>query len=333
MNRPESSSSRRIESVHSLRGIASLAVALFHLSDGPHLPTLLHSICSYGKFGVEVFFVISGFVLPYSLWRAGYVGTFRNYRSFLWKRVVRLDPPYLATIAFILVLDWLSSKSAAYQGSPFSIDILRLLSHLGYLVGLLGMNWLNPVFWTLAIECQFYLLIAALHSLLVHSSVFVRSGAILLLLGLSFIGPPQKYVLNYLPFFVLGIVIFQCHVHLSSKLEVAFATALAAIVIYSRMGLDVAIIGCLGAGLILLLPDWKDSTLSFLGNISYSLYLLHVPLGGRVINLSRRLQLSSLESILVLCLAVGLSVAFAYLLWRFVERPSQRYAASIRFSG
>ena len=101
----------RVETVHSLRGLAALAVAFFHFSNGNpnfYVPPVLRAIGANGWLGVEVFFVISGFILPYSLWRAGYQLSPSNFGRFVWKRVVRLDPPYFGTIALVLLLAYLS---------------------------------------------------------------------------------------------------------------------------------------------------------------------------------------------------------------------------------
>ena len=96
----------RIHVLDSLRGVASLAVCWMHLTsfkyntpDGPFYSSL-RLTGSYGWLGVEVFFVISGFVIPYSLDRAGY--RLRDYPRFVAKRLVRLDPPYLAAVAAIV---------------------------------------------------------------------------------------------------------------------------------------------------------------------------------------------------------------------------------------
>src|SRR3954470_23823868 len=67
--------SMRIPVLDPLRGIAALAVTWFHFTNGRpgYLPSgLLKSSGSFGWLGVEVFFVISGFVIPYALWGAGY---------------------------------------------------------------------------------------------------------------------------------------------------------------------------------------------------------------------------------------------------------------------
>src|SRR4051812_47773396 len=103
-----------------MRGLASFAVCWYHVTHGNAAflsPGVLKSSGSYGWLGVEVFFVISGFVIPYALQGSKY--RIRDCGTFLLKRVVRLDPPYFATICVILVLGYLSAKTPGFAGEPF----------------------------------------------------------------------------------------------------------------------------------------------------------------------------------------------------------------------
>jgi peptidoglycan/LPS O-acetylase OafA/YrhL len=65
----------RVQSVEYLRGLAALAVMWFHFTQGGNFVPdgWIKSSGTYAYLGVEVFFVISGFVIPYSLASAGYV--------------------------------------------------------------------------------------------------------------------------------------------------------------------------------------------------------------------------------------------------------------------
>ena len=87
----------RVESVDCLRGIAVGMVVLMHLFVGANSGLkggqIIEPVLRYGWLGVDVFFVISGFIIPFSLHRSGYqIGQFGR---FLLKRIIRLDPPYL----------------------------------------------------------------------------------------------------------------------------------------------------------------------------------------------------------------------------------------------
>ena len=320
--------------VDSLRGLAALSVALAHFCLGSpefYAPPILKSIGGFGFHGVDVFFVISGFVLPYSLWRAGYWLTLTNFRRFVWKRVVRIDPPYLVTIVLTVLMAWLSTLAPGYHGQPFRIDLSVMVWHLGYLNAFVHERWLSPVFWTLAIECQFYLLIAVLYPLVVSARRSLRLGIPLVLLATSFFGLGDDVVTTHLPLFVCGIAAFQYLVGICTWQEMASLLLAAAGAAYFQSGAVLMLVG-LGSALVLIrLPQWSNPTLSFFGTLSYSLYLLHVPFGGRVINLALRLPAGNLTSVVAILAAFVVSLGAAYILCRLVEQPAQKYAASLRF--
>ena len=94
--------------------------------------------------GVEVFFVIFGFVIPYSLLKSKF--SFKNYGGFLKKRFVRIEPAYLISIVVIILLNYCSTLVASYQGTPFSISPRTLILHLGYLINFFDEVWLSPVY-------------------------------------------------------------------------------------------------------------------------------------------------------------------------------------------
>src|SRR6476659_1629485 len=90
----------RVGTIDVLRGVAAVAVAWFHFTNGNQQfmsAGLIKSSGHYGWLGVEVFFVVSGFIIPYSLYRGGYRVRL-HWRRFVAKRILRLDPPYIAAI-------------------------------------------------------------------------------------------------------------------------------------------------------------------------------------------------------------------------------------------
>jgi peptidoglycan/LPS O-acetylase OafA/YrhL len=73
--------------------------------------------------------------------------------------------------------------------------------------------------------------------------------------------------------------------------------------------------------------------LVFLGFISYSLYLLHVPIGGRVINLAGRRPHTLPVELGAVTAAMAVSLMAAWLLYPMVERPSQKWSARFHYHG
>jgi peptidoglycan/LPS O-acetylase OafA/YrhL len=104
--------------IDSLRGIAALMVVVFHASIGLD-KSWLSGIASYGKYGVIIFFVISGFIIPYSLYKSESKQTFRGMSNFLLRRVLRLNPPYYVVL-FLTVLFYMSVK--AIIAVPFRME-------------------------------------------------------------------------------------------------------------------------------------------------------------------------------------------------------------------
>ena len=322
----------RLPFVDALRGLAAVAVAWFHFTHGNtgFLPEgTLKASGSYGWCGIQIFFVISGFILPWSLNRAGY--TLRAYGKFLARRIVRIDPPYYAAIALTLMLGYLSSVVPGYKGESFHLVWPQVLGHVGFLNAFTGYPWLNPAFWTLAIEFQYYLLLGLLMPLLVSSGMRVWS-----LIAVAFLLAPaavhsDRLMPHYACLFLLGIITFQYRSGLIGWF-VYMSTALAAGADLWFLGnAATAIAGTLTA-LAIAFVGLELKPLSWLGTLSYSLYLLHVPVGGRVVNAGMRLPHTAPVQCLVLTAAMGLSLASAYIFYILIEKPACRWAAEIGFS-
>ena len=142
---------QRLPVLDALRGLAAVGVALVHFTIEMHA-TWFQQVCHWGWLGVDVFFVISGFVIPLSLVGTGYHFT-SGYLRFLSKRLVRLHPPYLATVLVLMGI-------SIYHSSTSLLEIAKVFaSHALLLNGLINEPWLSGVFWSLAIEMQFYLFI------------------------------------------------------------------------------------------------------------------------------------------------------------------------------
>jgi peptidoglycan/LPS O-acetylase OafA/YrhL len=200
----------RIEVVDSMRGIAALSVCIFHLTNGNAgflAASTLKSVASYGWLGVEVFFVISGFVIPYALHNAGY--GLGQYGKFLLKRVVRLDPPYLATILFLIPIGYLSAMAPGFQGAKFHVSLPQAILHIAYLNTFFGYEWLNPVFWSLAIELQYYVLVGLLFPLISNRRTLVRFGLFVSLGLLAVLVPAERFVFHWGFLFMFGMLAFH----------------------------------------------------------------------------------------------------------------------------
>jgi len=323
----------RIEVVQSLRGIAALAVVWFHFTNGNvHFlrEGLLKTSGAYGWLGVDIFFVISGFILPYSLFRAQYRPNLANYARFLWKRISRLDPPYLASLVIVLMLGYLSAVMPGYHGSPPNYSSLTILMHLGYVNAFFGYPWLNVVYWSLAIEFQYYLLIGLVFPLLLSKNRAVRL-LLLSILGLSAVLIPSGgLVFHYFFLFIMGFAAFLSRSAIVERWEMLAVLGFALVGATATVGGASALAG-IATSVVILAVGGTNRVLALFGELSYSLYLTHVPVGGRVINLGERLGGGWISKLAWLTAALALTMLPAFALFRFVEQPCRRYAGSLRF--
>lgn len=330
----QADSGGRILPVDILRGLSALSVACFHLThSGDYLPRMpvITWLLGYSGLGLYVFFVISGFVLPWSLHRSGY--TIHRYGKFIAKRVVRLDPPYLLSAVLVLALNYASSLAPGFGGKDAFIGWPAVFGHIAFLNVITGAAWLNPVFWTLAIEFQYYLLIGLLFPLVASASRAVRMLTTAAFLAAPYLGIRGAYLPKHACLFLLGIAAFQLRSRVESRVVFFTVWAAATAALFNTSGPAVATASSAAALLIALAParaavfTWKP--LLALGSVSYSLYLVHVPIGGRVVNLAHRLPQTPVTQFAEATIALGISVIAAHLLYRLVEKPSRELAARI----
>lgn len=339
---------QRVAGLDWLRGLASLAVCWFHLTKFHYNVAdqrgyaLVRQSGAYGWLGVEVFFVISGFVIPYSLYRARY--RVRHFFVYLARRIVRLDPPYLAAIGVILALALVASLKS---GRPLEVDaepvgLARVLLHLGYLNIFTRYAWLNPSFWTLAIEMQYYLLIGLAFPLVATRSRAVRLTTIGVMAASSVMCAPAlfpteqpwgPFIPRLLCLFLLGILTFQFHVGLIRITEYLAALVIVAATGAATVGMASTLAGVGAVAVVLANP--RPSVISgFFGRISYSLYLLHWPIGYytlSVVGMKYMRAESDAARTFVLLLTLGTCLASAYVLYVLVEQPAQQWSKRFRY--
>lgn len=146
-----SSKKIHIEALDGWRGIACLMVFFWHLGINFHLGSLI----IYGSAGVHLFFVLSGYLLyrPF-IKKLLSENSFPGFYNFYLRRFFRIYPPYLvALIVFIFLRYWTKVKPPDYLN--ISAHIILLLNYLGSE----SFFSINPVFWSLAVEAQFYILL------------------------------------------------------------------------------------------------------------------------------------------------------------------------------
>jgi peptidoglycan/LPS O-acetylase OafA/YrhL len=152
---------RRLAWLDVLRGLAALCVVFDHLSYYVLQPArwVIYQWFDLGDYGVFVFFIISGFIVPASLERKGSV------RTFWVSRVFRLYPLYLLAVGLAVAL-WLAHLGGLRgAGSDPETSVLSQLLMMSNVLA--GPNLPNVV-WSLSYEMIFYLLLVALFTARIH---------------------------------------------------------------------------------------------------------------------------------------------------------------------
>jgi len=348
--------------IDGLRGIAAMMVVIFHLHENIRdsisswFPQFLSLMISHGTIGVQIFFVISGFVIAYSVGDKHidlkFIGKFALRRS------IRLDPPYWVSMILAIFLIYLSTVlfSDIHRELPSTKTIL---AHLIYLQDILGYGNIIYVYWTLCLEVQFYLFLVALLSLSqklnhIHSTrLALQSWWVKLLffvLGLlSIANYFDLYTIEiehtFLPYwhnFFLGALACWCILGWLKPLYfLVFWFILLVFAVYFQFELNAVTTLITGmavfiAGIYNRLPDiFSSRPYQYLGKISYSLYLLHPIIGWRVISIGKRYlgpELSIIEGVLLFFSAVMISILVSHIVFTYVEKPSMAFSHKIKLN-
>ena len=328
----------RFTLVQALRGLAALWVVFFHVSEAGRISGLRSQLPSWadlfftaGHLGVAIFFALSGFVITHSV--AGASITARYLGRFALRRSIRLDPPYWASIIFVVGAGFLSAqlKGEAFQLPSFP----QTLAHLFYLQTLLGFPQINWVYWTLTYEIQFYLVLVLL--IMAAQRMRIAPPLIVLLpflatmaMWLGMMTPPTGLFVDLWHAFLAGVLAYWAK---TSRLALyAFVGVCLLSLALSPNDFTILSIGtaivlhvAFRTGYIYRGLDWR--WVQFLGTVSYSLYLIHNPIVGGVSFLSARWIGSDF---LTLLLSVAASIAAAVVFWYLLERPSLAFAHRIR---
>ncbi|MDR1988977.1 MAG: acyltransferase [Acidobacteriaceae bacterium] len=335
----------RYELLDVFRGFAALSVVAFHAVNS--FATVFGSFIEFkqraatsllllGWNGVYLFFPISGFCIlaaSHSQANAG-VGTFLQRR---WRRIF---PTYWASIVFVVIVTLASA--------PFSHDAVRTLLEpgLGWLSiltltqNLTGLSHaINPVYWSLCYEEQFYLLIAL--TMLAHER---QRPALLFALSLFTVVArtepfrpllPQGLFIDCWMNFAVGLAVFGWNDPRYGRWWSGALFLLAAITMMTPSRAELAIDASAklaistGAAVLLLvlrpldqsLASWRLlAPLGSLGVFSYSLYLTHLPMTDSMVRLAGRTGMTIAWWPVVVICAVAAALVVAWAFYRLVER-------------
>jgi peptidoglycan/LPS O-acetylase OafA/YrhL len=327
MHKKASPSSRVVE-LDALRGIAALAVVAFHYTTHygqqyGHAEPLGFGFAP-GNYGVNLFFLISGFVIFMTLERT------RTAMDFVVSRFSRLFPAYWVAMLLTAVVVYAIGMPDQH------LPLHDLLLNFTMVQQILGAEHLDGSYWTLQVELFFYAqmllwfvlgLLKRIHLIiLLWLALAIGYGeAVMHHMHFSYLGR-ELLILRHIPFFALGILFYRLHTRPDeNRLNYAMiALSLAAIaiaypIVYLWVGL-----GCCGIFLLFVngMLGWmRGAFFVFMGSISYSLYLLHQAIGFALIHAMEQRGMPSLAA----CVAtLAVVAALAALLTFTVERPAMR---------
>ncbi len=341
---------RHLDALTGIRGIAAWLVVFYHIRKSLHdlLPDAILLIFSKGYLAVDLFFMLSGFVLWYN-----YAAKLRQ-RSreaagqFLWRRVARIWPLHLLVLSgFIMLAGVLMAMGRETRSYPFADLPLHVILIQGW-GWRHALAWNHPA-WSISTEMAANLLFPVVAGL----SFWERlSGTLLLglagalLLAIHFLYAGNGYVIMDTNISRLGL--WRC------LLEFTLGNVLCMVWLRWRgsdgLAFAACLLGCLGiaAGFLFALPETAfaplclamlllvtasgrglaakllgGTALRYLGEISYSTYLLHVLLFTlyKFVFVDASMQLSWVAFFGFLILVF----VFSMVLYHWIERPAQRW--------
>jgi peptidoglycan/LPS O-acetylase OafA/YrhL len=203
----------RFYEIDLLRFLAALSVVLYHYTYRGYMADQYNPVpfvgigrfTKYGYLGVELFFLISGYVVLLS-------AQGKTVRQFFLSRVTRLYPAFwvACTLTFLVERVW---GPGAPVAAGLHSTVGQYLVNLTMLHGLLGFSDLDTSYWTLTIEISFYFIVSLLiaYRLLRHLDWVLLLW--LLYVGLAGTAPvtsPFAYLLfpRYAPYFIAGMLFY-----------------------------------------------------------------------------------------------------------------------------
>lgn len=297
------SSKKIINSIQFLRGFAALAVVIHHTGGYVKryfVPTVLFDDnFSIGFAGVDLFFVISGFIIHFT--SKNYLNNPSKLKEYLKKRFIRVYPIYWIITTTLFLSSWLIVK--ILNKNIFSIGYPETIVTYLKTYTLFPLHFaINPVTWTLSYELFFYLCFAIL---IISKRLWIIPATILCISFYNIfmnVSEVADVNLNYYNFvfsgynfeFMFGFLIYQFYEKIKLSNIISVFLLIVSFIIIAFFGYSVGdydsyqrvLTFGFPSGLILiaLLNLEKNNSISFpkftiiLGDASYALYLIHFPM-------------------------------------------------------
>lgn len=336
---------RRLHELDLLRFVAAAAVLAYHATGGgtqdwaragvAHPYPSIAPVTHWGYLGVELFFLISGFVILMSAWN-------RTPAGFAVSRFGRLFPAYWFSLLLAVALFFLTRQSVQY--GPGQGVLRRFLPNLTMFQDAVGSRGMELSFWTLWVELRFYLLVGVLlwWGLTVRRVLAFMGGWLVISVMAQEANSAvlrEIFQPDWAPYFIAGMAFFLIHRYgpnLVCWLLTGFCWALATFYATQRIdpinrwpGVENVAVPAIVTGLFAVMALVATQRLTWLrwrglvvlGALTYPVYLLHEMIMMVAIHyLSPRLTPWA-----VLGVAVAAILVLSYLVYRFVERPGRTW--------
>ncbi len=320
----------RLIELDSLRGIAILTVIFFHYLYRYHQiyghSFEVSNLFRFTSYGVHLFFVISGFVIYWTISRC------HTPIDFLWSRFSRLYPVYWVSLLLTYATIHIFELSGRDQ------DLTTLIANFFMIHEFFGFSHVDGVYWSLSIELAFYFWMLIIFSLgqAKHSErifvVWVLSAILIEQEIVNFYVPYRVelfLLLNYIELFALGICFYHYKFKsYSLRTHILFISCIIALYFSYPIEIFIIFLSIISLFFLIVLNRAKflrNRVLLYLGSISYALYLIHQNIGYVVIREMYEMNVSPLLGIIF---AVATSMFLAHILTTCIERPSQKYLKS-----
>ncbi|PIJ48817.1 MULTISPECIES: acyltransferase family protein [unclassified Erwinia] len=340
----------KLESIQILRGLAALSVVIFHyrffLPPGSAARSILDKSFWWGGVGVDLFFVISGFIMVYVT--ENKPSGAKTSMSFLSNRLTRILPTYYVVLLFVFLT---SGAMSIFHHPEKSSNLVSAMTFQPYVATPAPLyipdSGMYNVRWTLNYELYFYFIfslcllikhrftaICVLFSLPTIYAYFSTGSVTLSTAGYSFDSASLRFLTNPIIFeFGIGILSGVLYFRFKNKSILKNPYILLSCVIVTIGGISSGfliqynlITSIMFSFLVLLFSLQNDSILKFtpkifitLGNISFSLYLIHNPLGGYILGLAEKVQHGALKSLIGIAVILFITLITSWLSHKYIE--------------
>lgn len=310
----------RLKELDILRGFAALNVVLYHYTTR-YREIYQHDYPAkfdwiYGYYGVELFFVISGFVIYMTLHKV------KSTKDFVFKRYKRLFPTYWTCLLITLFMIFLLDDVTMTKSSFFQI-----ITNLTMIQGVFGVPDIDGVYWSLLPELFFYVFMAFVYHIgwVTKIRIIAIVWLALMLSNQLDILPFGAFFLNlkYGMFFLAGMLFYDLKFnrgHWTDHLLILLCL-ITAIWVHQTPACVYVFTGIFIIFYLFIYDKLKILSfppLLFLGYISYPLYLLHQNIGYYLMNL---LKLYIPNELIVILLTILMMLGVAWLVTKFLEKP------------